>query len=45
MTQRHESFAKEVKNVEYLQWRSVDGLLVSLASEINNIAHFKSILS
>jgi LacI family transcriptional regulator len=43
ITQSHESFEKEVKNVEYLRWRSVDGLLVSLASETNNIGHFNKL--
>jgi DNA-binding LacI/PurR family transcriptional regulator len=45
ITQSHESFNKEVKNVEYLQWRSVDGLLVSIASETNNIEHFNKLQS
>src|SRR3982750_3080371 len=40
ITQSHESFRKEVKNVEYLQSRAVDGVLVSLASETSNLEHF-----
>lgn len=43
ITQSHESLEKEVKNVEYLRCRSVDGLLVSVASETNNIEHFNKL--
>lgn len=43
ISQSHESYKKEVQNVEYLQWRSVDGLLVSLSSETNSIEHFKKV--
>src|SRR5688572_8954058 len=33
ITQSHESAEKELKNFEYLAWRSVDGFLISLSCE------------
>jgi LacI family transcriptional regulator len=45
ITQSHESLEKEVKNMEYLCSRAVDGLLVSLASKTDNIEHFNKVQS
>jgi LacI family transcriptional regulator len=41
ITQNLESYEREVKNLENLTWRSVDGLLVSLSTETTDISHFK----
>jgi DNA-binding LacI/PurR family transcriptional regulator len=40
ITQSQESYQREVKNVRNLAWRSVDGLLVSLSTESENLDHF-----
>ncbi len=40
ISQSHESYEREVVNVQHLASRSVDGLLVSLSSETTNIDHF-----
>lgn len=42
ISQTHES-AEEKMNVEYLSSRSVDGLLISLSSETNNIEYLKTL--
>ncbi|MBB2144507.1 substrate-binding domain-containing protein [Pedobacter sp. LMG 31464] len=39
LTQTHESYDREVINVQHLASRSVDGLLVSLSSQTNDISH------
>ena len=41
ITQSNESIEKEIKNIENLTYRSVDGLLVSLSYETSDISHFK----
>jgi LacI family transcriptional regulator len=41
ITQNHESYEREVRNLENLTWRSVDGLLVSLSTETTDTSHFK----
>lgn len=41
ISQSHESFEKEVKNLHHLESRLIDGLLVSLSAETKNITHFK----
>jgi len=41
LTQSLESYERELKNLEHLAWRSVDGLLVSLSTETIDISHFK----
>lgn len=41
ITQSHESYDREIINAQHLSSRSVDGLLVSLSSETENIEHFK----
>ncbi len=43
LTQSLESYQLELKNLEHLTWRSVDGLLVSLSSETKSVDHFKKI--
>lgn len=40
ITQSHESYDREVVNVQHLASRSVDGLLVSLSSETTDLSHF-----
>lgn len=40
ITQSQESYEREVKNVQNLAWRSVDGLLVSLSTESEDLGHF-----
>ncbi len=42
-TQTHESYELEVKNVNHLAHRSVDGLLISLSTETNNIDHLQKL--
>jgi DNA-binding LacI/PurR family transcriptional regulator len=43
ISQSHESYQKEIKNLKYLDSRSIDGLLVSLSAETEGIDHFKEI--
>jgi LacI family transcriptional regulator len=43
ITQAHESREREMVNVQHLASRSVDGLLVSLSSESEDISHFKEL--
>jgi LacI family transcriptional regulator len=43
ISQTHESYEREVVNVEHLASRSVDGLLVSLSAETDHIEHFKNL--
>lgn len=40
ISQSHESYEREMVNVQHLASRSVDGLLVSLSSETKDIGHF-----
>ena len=43
ISQTHESYNREVINVNHLASRSVDGLLVSLSSETEDISHLSSL--
>ncbi|WP_342332712.1 LacI family DNA-binding transcriptional regulator [Pedobacter sp. FW305-3-2-15-E-R2A2] len=43
LSQTHESFEREVINVQHLASRSVDGLLVSLSSQTKNLDHLTSL--
>lgn len=43
ISQSHESYEREIVNVEHLASRSVDGLLVSLSAETERVEHFKSL--
>ena len=40
MSQSHESYEREVVNVQHLASRSVDGLLVSISNETTDLSHF-----
>lgn len=43
ISQSHESYDREIVNVEHLASRSVDGLLVSLSTETDHVEHFKNL--
>ncbi|MBS1755175.1 MAG: LacI family DNA-binding transcriptional regulator [Ferruginibacter sp.] len=43
ISQSHESYEREIVNVEHLASRSVDGLLVSLSAETNQFDHYKNL--
>ncbi len=43
ISQSHESYDREVVNVQHLASRSVDGLLVSLSSETKDVSHFTNL--
>lgn len=43
IAQSHESYEREVINVQYLASRSIDGLLVSVSSETQNLEHLKNL--
>ncbi len=43
ISQSHESYDREIVNVEHLSSRSVDGLLVSLSTETDKVDHFKKL--
>lgn len=43
IAQSHESYDREVINVQYLASRSIDGLLVSVSSETQDLKHLKSL--
>src|SRR6187431_5747 len=40
ISQSHESYEREVVNVQHLASRSVDGLLVSISAETSDVSHF-----
>ncbi len=42
ITQNHESYENEVKNLQNLTWRSVDGLLISVSCETTRFDHFEA---
>ena len=43
VSQSHESYKREVVNIDHLASRSVDGLLVSLSNETIDVSHFKKL--
>jgi LacI family transcriptional regulator len=43
ITQTHESYDREVTNLQYLASRSVDGLLISLSTETKDTSHLRDI--
>ena len=43
ISQSRESYEREVINLQYLASRSVDGLLISLSTETNDINHLKAL--
>lgn len=44
ITQSHESYEREVIDLQYLASRSIDGLLVSVSSETINNSHFQALI-
>lgn len=45
ISQTRESYEREVMDLQYLASRSVDGLLISLSTETNDLSHLKSLHS
>ena len=45
ITQTHESYEREVLNLNHLSLRSIDGLLISLSSETTDVNHLKKLFS
>jgi len=45
ITQTHESYEQEKKNVQHLASRSVDGLLISLSAQTKDLAHLQDLHS
>ena len=43
ISQSHESYEREVANIQYLASRSVDGLLVSLSTETTDLSHLNNL--
>jgi LacI family transcriptional regulator len=43
ITQTHESYEQEQKNVQHLASRSVDGLLISLSAETKDLGHLEDL--
>jgi DNA-binding LacI/PurR family transcriptional regulator len=43
IAQSHESYEREILNVQYLASRSIDGLLVSVSSETKDLEHLQSL--
>jgi len=43
ITQTHESYDLEVKNINHLTSRSIDGLLISLSTETPDVEHLKKL--
>src|SRR5678809_408827 len=43
ISQTHESYEREIMDLHYLSSRSVDGLLISLSTETNDISHIQSL--
>ena len=43
LTQSQESYEREVRNVQNLAWRAVDGLLVSLSTESEDLTHLEQL--
>lgn len=43
ISQSHESYEREVIDLQYLSSRSIDGLLVSMSSETSDISHFQKL--
>lgn len=44
ISQTHESFTRELENIEHLMLRSVDGLLISLAAETRDLHYINRLL-
>jgi DNA-binding LacI/PurR family transcriptional regulator len=43
ISQTHESYDREVVDLQYLSSRSVDGLLISLSTETSDLSHIKAL--
>lgn len=43
ITQTHESYDMEVRNVNHLTFRSIDGILISLSAETQDIEHLRAL--
>jgi LacI family transcriptional regulator len=43
ISQSHESYEREITDLQYLSSRSVDGLLISISTETNDISHLQSL--
>lgn len=43
ISQSHESFQREVNDLQFLASRSIDGLIISVSSETENFEHLKSL--
>lgn len=43
IAQSHESYEREIMDLQFLASRSVDGLLISVSTETNDINHLKSL--
>jgi len=43
ITQTHESYELEQRNVKHLTFRSIDGILISLTSETQNMEHLETL--
>jgi DNA-binding LacI/PurR family transcriptional regulator len=44
ISQSHESFQREVTDLQFLASRSIDGLIISVSSETENMEHLKKLL-
>lgn len=43
ITQTHESYEREILNLKHLTFRSVDGILISVSTETQDISHIKAL--
>lgn len=43
ISQSHESYEREITDLQYLSSRSVDGLLISISTETNDISHLQAL--
>lgn len=43
ISQSHESYEREIMDLHYLASRSIDGLLVSVSTETNDMTHFREL--
>src|SRR5919112_4985291 len=43
ISQSHESFQREVNDLQFLASRSIDGLIISVSSETDDMTHLKSL--
>jgi len=43
ISQSHESYVREVADLDFLSSRSIDGLLISISAETNNLDHIRNL--